>query len=85
MTAVLIHTGLRTGVALWATAALCVAALGIGPLFAALKLSKRTQRILIGLLVAAIVSAPLKAVICGACIGCDPWWLEYFWICIPAN
>ena len=47
----------------------------------------RLRRALVGAAVAAalfflVIRAVASQVICGACIGCDPWWLEYFWLCI---
>lgn len=48
---------------------------------------KPTFRWKLALTVGAIgaLTAVTLAVICNSCMGCDPWWMEWFWICFPAN
>lgn len=49
-------------------------------------LPKRPARIALGALVAVTligIAWPVMAqLICPSCSGCDPFWLEFFWICV---
>lgn len=75
------------GIGWWLMAALVIAA-GAGPFGAWLRATTAratAAKLVMALMVAGLVATTTYAVICPACEGCDPWWLEHFWICIPAQ
>lgn len=71
----------------WLMAGLVILA-GLGP-FGAWVRATRT-RLLVAkatatVIIAGLIGATTYAAICGACQGCDPFWMEWFYICWPVN
>lgn len=79
MTAVYLVTPSALGISAFVWAAVAVMAL-----VAILRLMKPSafRRISSALTFALACAFVVPTVVCAACGGCDPWWLEYFWVCI---
>jgi MFS family permease len=84
MVAVLFVT--QSAVSAWIWAALLVAAVGLTPIaswFVQAWKHQTGRRLILAVFFAFILARGTYAVICPSCAGCDPWWLEWFWVCFP--
>lgn len=45
--------------------------------------SRRTRTLVLAVGLVAFFARPIYGVLCASCMGCDPWWMELLWICVP--
>jgi hypothetical protein len=73
-------------VPVWLVVAGVILAAGLAPIATWAGRALRSQlarRFLLAVFFACILARTTYAVICPSCGDCDPWWLEWFWICFP--
>jgi hypothetical protein len=61
----------------WVIVAMTLVLLGI-----ALRHDRPAFAALVTIAIVAVAWPVIAQTICGSCIGCDPWWMEFFWICV---